>query len=314
MEALNNVDVVVFDKTGTLTKGVFKVTTVEAMGQLTNTDLLEYAAYAESFSNHPIATSIVKAFGNEINKGIIEDYNELPGYGIKVIVKGNQVLAGNFRLMDSEKIEYPTVDTVGTIVHIAVNNRYEGYIIISDEVKEDSAKAIAELKKLGVKKTIMLTGDIKKVGEKVASILGLDEVYTELLPDQKVMKFEEIKKNKANKGKIVFVGDGINDAPVLSIADIGIAMGGLGSDAAIEAADVVIMNDEPSKLATAIRVAKKTRKIIWQNIIFAFTVKIIVIVLGAGGLATMWEAVFADVGVTVVAVFNSMRVMNVKNL
>lgn len=314
MEALNNVDVVVFDKTGTLTKGVFKVTTVEAVGQLTNAELLEYAAYAESFSNHPIATSIVKAFGSEINKGIIEDYNELPGYGIKVIVNGNQVLAGNFRLMDSEKIEYPTVDTVGTIVHIAVNNRYEGYIIISDEVKEDSAKAIAELKKLGVKKTIMLTGDIKKVGEKVASILGLDEVYTELLPDQKVMKFEEIKKNKANKGKIVFVGDGINDAPVLSIADIGIAMGGLGSDAAIEAADVVIMNDEPSKLATAIRVAKKTRKIIWQNIIFAFTVKIIVIVLGAGGLATMWEAVFADVGVTVVAVFNSMRVMNVKNL
>lgn len=314
LEALNSVDTVVFDKTGTLTKGVFKVTDVKAEGAYTDKELLEFAAHAESFSNHPIATSIVKAYGNEINKDLIEDYDEISGHGIKVRIKGNQVLAGNFRLMDGENIPYPTIETIGTIVHIAINSKYAGYIVISDEIKEDAAKAISELKKLGVKKTVMLTGDIKRVGEKVASTIGLDDVYTELLPDQKVEKLELIEKTKNTKGKTIFVGDGINDAPVLARADIGFAMGGLGSDAAIEAADVVIMTDEPSKIASAIKVAKKTRNIVWQNIILAFAVKAIVLVLGAGGLATMWEAVFADVGVALLAILNAMRVMNTKDL
>lgn len=314
LEALNSVDTVVFDKTGTLTKGVFKVTDVKGMREYTEEELLEYAAHAESFSNHPIATSIVKAYGSDINKEVIEDYNEISGHGIKVNIKGDQVLAGNFRLMDSENIPYPIIETIGTIVHIAINGKYAGYIVISDEIKEDAAKAITELKKLGIKKTVMLTGDIKRVGEKVANTIGLDEVHTELLPDQKVEKLELIEKSKNTKGKTIFVGDGINDAPVLARADIGFAMGGLGSDAAIEAADVVIMTDEPSKIASAIKVARKTRNIVWQNIILAFAIKAVVLVLGAGGLATMWEAVFADVGVAVAAILNAMRVMNVKDI
>jgi Cd2+/Zn2+-exporting ATPase len=314
LEALNSVDTVIFDKTGTLTKGVFKVTEIKAEAGCSDSQLLEYAAHAESFSNHPIATSILKAYKQEIDKGLIEDYNEMWGQGIKIKIKGDQVLAGNFRLMEGEGISYPAIDTIGTIVHMAINGKYAGYIIISDEVKEDAAKAIAELKKLNVKKTVMLTGDIRRVGEKVAASIGLDEVYTELLPDQKVEKLEQIQKNKNSKGKTVFVGDGINDAPVLARADIGIAMGGLGSDAAIEAADVVIMTDEPSKIATAIRVARKTRNIVWQNILLAFAVKAIVLVLSAGGLATMWEAVFADVGVALLAVLNAMRVMHVKDM
>ena len=314
LEALNGVDTVVFDKTGTLTKGVFKVTGVKAKSPYTENELLEYAAHAERFSNHPIATSILKAYGKEIDKEAIDGYNEISGHGIKVNIKGSQVLAANFRLMDQENISYEAADTIGTIVHEAIDGKYAGYIIISDEIKEDSAKAIMELKKLGIKNTVMLTGDIKRVGEKVASAIGLDEVYTELLPDQKVEKLEAIEKNKASRGKTIFVGDGINDAPVLARADIGIAMGGLGSDAAIEAADVVIMTDEPSKIASAIKVARKTRGIVWQNIIFAFAVKVVVLILGAGGLATMWEAVFADVGVALVAVLNAMRVMNVKDI
>ncbi|MHB1391870.1 MAG: heavy metal translocating P-type ATPase [Clostridia bacterium] len=313
LEALNNVDTVVFDKTGTLTKGVFTVTDIKTTN-IKEEEILEFAAYAESYSNHPIATSIVKAYSKEINKADIENYDELSGHGIKVKVKGREILAGNTKLMSKENISHETPDAVGTIVHIAIDGKYAGYIVISDVVKEDSENAIRELKKVGVRKTVMLTGDIKLVGQKVGEKLGLDEVYAELLPDQKVEKLEAIEKQKSTKGRLVFVGDGINDAPVLARADIGIAMGGLGSDAAIEAADVVIMTDEPSKIVSAIKIARRTRMIVWQNIIFALAVKGVVLILGAGGIATMWEAVFADVGVSVVAVLNAMRVMNVKNI
>lgn len=314
LEALNNVDTVVFDKTGTLTKGVFKVTEINANKNISKEELLEYAAYAESYSNHPIAISILKAYGKDINKKEIESYEEISGHGIKVRVKDKEILAGNVKLMDEKKIAYDSVETIGTIVYMAINGEFAGSIIISDEIKEDSQRAIKELKNIGVKKTVMLTGDNKQVGIRVADELGLDEVHAELLPDQKVEKLEILDRQKSEKGKLVFVGDGINDAPVLARADIGIAMGGLGSDAAIEAADVVLMTDEPTKLVSAIKIAKRTRRIVWQNIIFAFGVKAIVLVLGAGGLATMWEAVFADVGVALIAVLNAMRVLNVKDI
>ncbi|MFT9496967.1 heavy metal translocating P-type ATPase [Anaerosolibacter sp.] len=314
LEALNNVDTVVFDKTGTLTKGVFKVTEINADKSISKEELLEYTAYAESYSNHPIATSILKAYGKEINKEEIENYDEISGHGIKVKVRDKEILAGNTKLMDKEKIAYAPIETIGTVVYVAINGNFAGSIVISDEIKEDSQNAIKELKAIGVKKTVMLTGDNKQVGTKVANQLGLDEVHAELLPDQKVEKVEELDKQKSPKGKLVFVGDGINDAPVLARADIGVAMGGLGSDAAIEAADVVLMTDEPMKLVSAIKIAKRTRRIVWQNIIFAFGVKGIVLILGAGGLATMWEAVFADVGVALIAVFNAMRVLNVKDI
>lgn len=309
LEALNNVEVVVFDKTGTLTKGVFKVTEIQPQGNLLRDELITYAAFAESFSNHPIATSIVKAYSKEIDNESIENYEEISGHGVKATVLGKEVLAGNYKLMNKENISYSQVDTIGTVVHVAVNKEYAGYIVISDEVKEDSAKAIKALKEIGVRKTVMLTGDNKVVGTKVAKQLGLDEVYSELLPDQKVEKVEALDKEKSSKGKLIFVGDGINDAPVLARADIGIAMGGVGSDAAIEAADVVIMTDEPSKIASAIKIAKKTRAIVMQNIVFALGIKAIILVLVALGLGTMWEAVFGDVGVTLIAVLNSMRAM-----
>lgn len=318
LEALNNVDTVVFDKTGTLTKGVFKVTKiVNLTDQLSDEELLEYAAYTESYSNHPIALSILKAYKNNVDKSMIEEYDEISGYGIQAKVKGRTVLAGNLKLMKKENISFDegrSKDEVGTIIHMVIDQKYSGFIVISDEIKEDSKRAIQELRKLGVKKLVMLTGDNKAIGEKIGQQLGLDEVYSELLPHQKVEKLEMLEGREGRKGKLVFVGDGINDAPVLTRADIGIAMGGIGSDAAIEAADVVIMTDEPSKIASAIRIAKRTKTIVWQNIIFAFAVKGIVLVLGAGGLATMWEAVFADVGVAVLAVFNAMRVLNSKNL
>ncbi len=318
LEALNNVDTVVFDKTGTLTKGVFKVTKiVNLTNQLSDEDLLEYAAYTESYSNHPIAQSILKAYDKNIDKSVIEDYDEISGYGISAKVKGKNILAGNLKLMKKENVSFDenlSKDEVGTIIHMVIDQIYSGFIVISDELKEDSKRAIQELRKLGVKKLVMLTGDNKAIGEKIGQQLGLDEVYSELLPHQKVEKLEMLEGREGRKGKLVFVGDGINDAPVLTRADIGIAMGGIGSDAAIEAADVVIMTDEPSKIASAIRIAKRTKTIVWQNIIFAFAVKGIVLVLGAGGLATMWEAVFADVGVAVLAVFNAMRVLNSKNL
>ncbi|WP_315672209.1 heavy metal translocating P-type ATPase [Clostridium sp. 19966] len=314
LEALNNLEIIVFDKTGTLTKGVFNVTEIRNNGKYSKDELLEYAAYAESFSNHPIAVSILKAYGKEVNKEEIEGYDEISGHGIKVKVKNKEVLAGNTKLMNKENIKFETSEAAGTIVHIAIDKEYAGYIIISDEVKEDSKEAIRNLKEIGVKKTVMLTGDAKSVGEKIATFLDLDEVHAELLPDQKVEELEKLDKLKSPKGKLAFVGDGINDAPVLARADIGMAMGGLGSDAAIEAADVVIMTDEPSKIVSAVKIAKRTRKIVWQNIILAIVVKIIVLILGAGGIATMWEAVFADVGVSTLAIINAMRIMRVKNI
>lgn len=314
LEALNYVDTVVFDKTGTLTKGVFKVTKLSPTESMPAEELLKWAAYAESYSNHPIAASIIREYNQVIDNEQIRDYEEITGHGIKVKVTGKEILAGNVKLMKKENISFNEVLEAGTVVHVAVDKKYAGYIVISDEVKEDSKEAISKLKALGIKKTVMLTGDNIKVGEKIAKELGLDEVYTELLPDQKVAKLEELDMKKAPKGKMVFVGDGINDAPVLARADVGIAMGGLGSDAAIEAADVVIMNDEPSKIVNAIKVAKRTRVIVMQNIVFSLGIKGVVLLMGALGFATMWEAVFADVGVALIAVLNSMRVMNVKNI
>lgn len=314
LEALNNVHTVVFDKTGTLTKGVFKVTEINNNANISEDELVQYAAYAESYSNHPIALSILAAYGKEVNKEDIEGYEEILGHGIKAQVKGREILAGNKKLMDVNKIPYKAVETIGTVVYVAVDGGFAGSIIISDEIKEDSKDAIRALKDMGVRKTIMLTGDNEKVGIRVAEELEIDEVYSELLPDEKVKKLDLFDDQKSLKGKLVFVGDGINDAPVLARADIGVAMGGLGSDAAIEAADVVLMTDEVTKLVSAIKTAKRTNRIVWQNIAFALAVKAIVLILGAGGIASMWEAVFADVGVALIAVFNAMRVMNIRDI
>ncbi len=314
LEALNSVETVVFDKTGTLTKGIFTVTETNPQGNYTAGELLEYAAYAESYSNHPIALSVIDAYNTEIDQNRIEDYQEIAGHGIKAIVNGSEVLAGNSKLMNSENIEYGDVETLGTIIYVAIEGKYAGNIVIADEVKEDSASAIKELKLLGVKKTVMLTGDLKTVGERIAQQLGLDEVYSELLPADKIDKLELLDGQKSAKSKLVFVGDGINDAPVLARADIGMAMGGLGSDAAIEAADIVVMNDEPSKIASAIKIAKRTKSIVYQNIIFALGIKLIFLILGAFGVASMWEAVFADMGVAILAILNAMRVLNTKNI
>jgi Zn2+/Cd2+-exporting ATPase len=312
LEALYYVDTVVFDKTGTLTKGVFKVTEISTSNGYENDEILEYAAYAESYSTHPIAISIVKAYGKPIDKAGIQKYDEISGLGIKTIIKAREVLVGNKRLMEKENIEYVNIDALGSVVHIAIDKKYAGYIVISDELKQDSKKTIEGLRMLGIKKIVMLTGDLKAVGDKIGKELGVDEVHAELLPHQKVEKLEELELHKSPKSKLAFVGDGINDAPVLARADIGVAMGGLGSDAAIEAADIVIMTDEPSKLVSAIKIARRTRKIVWQNIVFAMVIKAVVLILGAGGLATMWEAVFADVGVAIVAILNAMRVINIK--
>ncbi|WP_144466637.1 heavy metal translocating P-type ATPase [Bacillus nitratireducens] len=314
LEALNDVKYIVFDKTGTLTKGVFKVTKMEASEGTTAEELLEYAAFAEVYSNHPIAQSIRNAYGKSIDENSIEDYSEISGHGTVVKVQGKEIFAGNAKLMRKENITFKQPNTVGTLVHVAVDGKYAGYIVISDEVKEDSKQAIQKLKELGIKKTVMLTGDAKSVGEAIGKELGLDEVHAELLPHQKVEEIEKIDAAKHGKEKIAFVGDGINDTPVLARADVGIAMGGLGSDAAIEAADIVIMTDEPSKIATAVKIAKRTRSIVWQNIIFALGIKGLVLLLGAFGIATMWEAVFSDVGVTLLAVLNAMRVLRVKDL
>lgn len=313
LEALNNVETVIFDKTGTLTEGVFKVREIVPLEEYSVEELLEYAAYAEGYSNHPIGISIVEAYNREVHTDDLSNYEEIPGLGIKVEYKGKVILAGNSKLMDRESIDYSGEDTLGTIIYIAVNRHYMGHIEIADEIKKDSIQAIKSLKALGVKNTIMLTGDSKSVGEAIGRKLGIDQVFAELLPDQKVEKLEEIEGARTTKGKVLFVGDGINDAPVLARADVGVAMGGLGSDAAIEAADVVVMNDEPSKIATAIGIGRRTRKIVWQNIILALGVKMIFLVLGAMGIATLWEAVFADVGVALLAILNAMRVMQVKN-
>ena len=309
LEALNKVSVVVFDKTGTLTKGVFKVVDITVEFGFTKEQVLEYAAQAESYSNHPIAKSIQEAFGKTIDQSVLSGYEEISGHGIRVLIGGKRVLAGNSKLMDSEKVSYAACQSAGTKVYIAVDGRYAGCIVIADEVKDDSQNAIASLKKIGVEKTVMLTGDDEKIGKAVAEQLGLDEYYAQLLPDQKVEKLECLDQHKTKGSKLAFVGDGINDAPVLARADVGIAMGGLGSDAAIEAADVVLMTDEPSKLVDAIDVAKATKRIVMQNIIIALGIKSVFLILGALGIAGMWEAVFGDVGVTIIAVLNAMRIL-----
>ncbi|MBS5886129.1 heavy metal translocating P-type ATPase [Clostridium sp.] len=306
LEALKDVNTVVFDKTGTLTKGVFKVTEINNV-DISKEELIKVAAISESLSNHPIAQSIIKEYGKEIDSNELNDYEEISGHGIKVTINNSQVLIGNYKLMKKFGIKYDNINSIGTIVHVAINNEYKGNIVISDEIKEGSKSAIEGLKAIGVSQTVMLTGDNKSVGEKVASLVGVDKVFAELLPGDKVEKVEELIKNNSTEGKVIFVGDGINDAPVLARADIGVAMGGIGSDAAIEAADVVLMKDDPEALVTAIKVARKTNKILWQNIIFSLGVKVLVLLLGAFGIANMWEAVFADVGVTVIAVINSTR-------
>ncbi|MEK4324950.1 heavy metal translocating P-type ATPase [Paenibacillus sp. FSL R7-0312] len=309
LEALNDVKVVVFDKTGTLTKGQFSVTGNYPAEGFTPQELLRIAAYAESHSSHPIAESIRSAYGDAIPGEAITDYNEISGHGIAVTVEGKAVLAGNARLMEREGIASQIPQQSGTVVHLAVDKQYAGYIVIADEVKEDAQRAIQELNALGIRKTVMLTGDTSSVAESVGRQLGIQEIHAELLPGDKVEAIERLEREKGPKEKIIFVGDGINDTPVLARADVGIAMGGLGSDAAIEAADIVIMTDEPSKIAAAIGIAGRTRTIVWQNIIFALGVKAVFLLLGAFGIATMWEAVFSDVGVTVLAVLNSMRAL-----
>nr|WP_106767427.1 heavy metal translocating P-type ATPase [Paenibacillus faecalis] len=314
LEALNDVKYVVFDKTGTLTKGVFTVTKVHTSSDISKDELLKIAAHAEMHSTHPIAESIRAAYGQELREDMLEGYNEIAGHGIQVQYNGKEVLAGNAKLMTRENIAFTEPKELGTLVHVAIDREYAGYIVIADEVKEDSAEAIRSLKELGIKKTVMLTGDSRAVGEAVGRQLNLDEVHAELLPQHKVEEIEKLDKQKSPNEKIIFVGDGINDTPVLARADIGVAMGGLGSDAAIEAADIVIMTDETSKLPSAIRIAKRTRRIVWQNIVFALGVKAIFLILGAFGIATMWEAVFSDVGVTILAVLNSIRVLKTDSI
>lgn len=313
LEALASTEIVVFDKTGTLTKGVFKVQELHPVG-LPSQELLELAAYAESYSNHPISISLKQAYGQTIDHGRILEVEEVSGHGVIATIDGKKILAGNTKLMEKKNIPYYKGQLIGTAVHVAVNDIYVGYIIIADEIKPDSSQAIKKLKAANIKQTVMLTGDNKAVAAKVAEELELDQVYSELLPGDKVEKLEELLLARSEKGKLAFVGDGINDAPVLARADIGIAMGGLGSDAAIEAADIVIMTDEPSKIASAIKISKKTLGIAQQNIVFAIGIKVLVLVLSALGFATMWAAVFADVGVTVLAIINSFRALKVKNL
>lgn len=314
LEALANTEIVVFDKTGTLTKGVFKVQQI-VPENISKQELLEMAALAENYSTHPISKSLKEAYGKQIDTSRIKDTKEIAGHGVIATIDGHEVAAGNNKLLDI--INLPQKDTgnaVGTIVHVIIDKQYKGYIVIADEIKQDAKTAIADLKAAKIKQTVMLTGDSKSIAQKVASELGLDKVYSELLPADKVEKVEQLFKEKSNKGKLVFVGDGINDAPVLARADIGIAMGALGSDAAIEAADIVIMTDEPSKIATAMKVSKRTLSIAKQNIVFALGVKFLVLILGALGLASMWAAVFADVGVSVIAILNAIRILNVKQI
>ena len=312
LEALSKVDTVVLDKTGTLTKGVFNVQKVIVVDKNIKEDkFISLVAMAESGSNHPISKSIQKYYNKEINTNSINSIKEISGKGIEAVIDNKKILVGNEKLINVPK--NISIDDIGTILYVKIDNKFTGYIIISDEIKKDSQKAIKGLKNMGIKKTIMLTGDIEKVAKKVGEDLGIDEIYTNLLPQDKVSKFEEIIKNKNSKGNVVFVGDGINDAPVLARADVGIAMGAMGSDAAIEAADVVIMTDEPSKIVTAIKSSKKTMKIAMQNIILAFGVKAIALILSALGITDMWMAVFADTGVTILAVLNSFRALKIEN-
>jgi Cd2+/Zn2+-exporting ATPase len=343
-EALANTEIIVFDKTGTLTKGVFEVQEINPVGllKLANKEelmkefmigfkeeqkenymyklekeltegLLELAAHVESFSSHPISQSILKAYGKDIDQEKVTEVEEIAGYGIEAMVQGQKIIAGNAKLMKLRSIEYIGEELIGTVVHIAIDNKYAGYILIADGIKRDSAHAVKELKSSGIKQTIMLTGDNEAVGQMVARRIGLDNVYTELLPQDKVAKLEELLTQTSAKGRLAYVGDGINDAPVLARADVGIAMGGLGSDAAIEAADVVIMTDEPAKIPVAIRISKKIIGISNQNIIFAIGVKIAILILSAIGLTNLWVAIFGDVGVTIIAVLNSFRALKIKD-
>ncbi|PPK80562.1 Cd2+/Zn2+-exporting ATPase [Lacrimispora xylanisolvens] len=313
METLSKTKYVVFDKTGTLTQGVFEVNGIHH-NEMEDSKLIEYAALVESASSHPISKSLQKAYGKEIDRSRVTDTKEISGNGITAKVDGIEVAAGNAKLMNRLNVKYIDCHHVGTIIHMAINGVYAGHIIISDIIKPHSAEAIRSLKKAGIEKAVMLTGDAKAVAESVAKSLGMDEVYSELLPGDKVSKVEELLNIKSEKAKLAFVGDGINDAPVLSRADIGIAMGAMGSDAAIEAADVVLMDDNPIKIAKAIKISRKCIRIVYQNIVFAIGIKFIVLVLGALGIANMWLAIFADVGVTIIAVLNAIRVLFVKKL
>lgn len=312
LEALADVETVVFDKTGTLTKGVFEVQDVKNV-EIEKEELVRLVAHAEKFSTHPVAESVKRFYNNEIDENIIGNIEEIGGYGIIANIENKEVLVGNDKLMAKKNIAYEKCGEAGTILYVAIDNKFAGYILISDKIKDDSEKALKELKKMNIKKTVMLTGDRKEVANSVGKKLKLDEVFSELLPDGKVEKVEELMKVKSSKGKLAFVGDGINDAPVLVVSDVGIAMGGLGSDAAIEAADIVIMTDEPSKISKAIKIAKKTMRIVKENIVFALAVKFIVLLLTVIGVSTMWEAVFADVGVSVIAILNSLRMLHVKS-
>lgn len=311
-EVLANTEIMAFDKTGTLTKGVFEVQEISPKG-ITKSELLELTAHAESLSTHPISQSIQKAYGKEIDQSKVTDVEEIAGHGIEAVVNGKKIIAGNTKLMKLRGIDYFKGDLIGTTIHVAVDDVYAGYILIADELKEDSALAIQRLKSANIKQAVMLTGDNKSVGEKIGGKLGLDKVYAELLPQDKVDKLEDLLSQTSDKGKLAYVGDGINDAPVLARADVGIAMGGLGSDAAIEAADVVIMTDEPSKIPLAIRISKKIIGIANQNISFAIAVKIIILILSALGITNLWVAIFGDVGVTIIAILNSFRALGAKS-
>ncbi len=311
LEALANTEIVVCDKTGTLTEGIFEVQKVNPIGY-SKEDLLKYTSYAESYSNHPIALSIKEAYGKNINEKQVTKTKELKGKGIIAKVESKEVLVGNEKLMIEYNIDYIKSNDIGTVIYIAIDKKYAGSITISDKIKEDAYKAVKEFRENNVKKIVMLTGDREEISKNVSKELKLDKYYAELLPQDKVKKVESLMKEKSESGKLVFIGDGINDAPVLALSDIGVAMGGLGSDAAIEAADIVIMTDEPSKLANAIKISKKTMQIVKENIVFAITVKILVLILSAIGIATMWAAVFADVGVSVIAIINALRILRVK--
>lgn len=313
LETLSKTKIVVFDKTGTMTKGNFEVTEIAPVG-VENNELLRLAAYAESYSSHPISKSIKSAYGEEIDNAKISDVNEISGNGVLAVVDGKKIAVGNSKLMDKLGVEYTACSKVGTVVYVAVDGKYCGYILISDALKPTSVSAVRELKNCGVRKTVMLTGDSKKVADAVAKELGADEVYSELLPADKVSQVERLLADKGEKEKLAFVGDGINDAPVLSRADIGIAMGGLGSDAAIEAADIVLMDDDPMKISKAIKISSKCLRIVNENIYFALGVKALCLILGAVGIANMWVAIFADVGVMVIAVLNAIRALSVKKL
>lgn len=314
LETLSKTNCVVFDKTGTMTKGVFEVSEICPQGDVSNDKLLEYAAFAECYSSHPISKSLQKAYAKDIDKNTVTDVEEISGHGLTAKVNGVSVAAGNAKLMKKLGLEYSDCDKTGTVVHVAVDGKYAGYILISDTLKPTSVEAIAALKKMGIEKTVMLTGDSDKVAQAVATQLGVDEVHSELLPADKVKQVESLLAQEGEKKKLAFVGDGINDAPVLSRADIGIAMGGLGSDAAIEAADIVLMDDDPLKISKAIKISKKCLRIVNQNIYFAIGIKVLCLLLGAVGIANMWVAIFADVGVMVIAVLNAIRALRVHNL